>query len=211
MASSEPRIVWTRIRRTQVTQELLRRHARDGISVLDAGSRDAESMKFLPDYCRQGRLVALDWHNTVQGNIEFIKCDLEQTLPFADRSFDFVICNDVIEHVERKNHLLVELCRVAREHLVICLPNTQNLEYIVGLARGKMSGNYRFNIEDDQDRHRWVTYFKANNKFIQRAEQFELQEMYHIVKRGFMNDLGRLLRSKFVVFNQLYFLRRRFP
>jgi ubiquinone/menaquinone biosynthesis C-methylase UbiE len=206
---SEPKIVWTRERRTEITQALLRRHARDGLSVLDCGSRDGGSVKYLADHCKPGRLVALDWHNTVRGNVEFMKCDLEQPLPFADQSFDFVICNDVLEHVERKNHLLAELCRVARQNMIICLPNTQNIEYIVGLARGKMSGNYKFNIEDGQDRHRWVTYFHANNKFIRRAEQFELQEMYHVVKRGLVNDMGMLFKSKFVVFNQLYFLRRR--
>jgi ubiquinone/menaquinone biosynthesis C-methylase UbiE len=193
----------------QITQQLLKRYAHDGISVLDAGSRSGDSMKFISEYCEPGRLIALDWHNTVRGNIEFMKCNLEQPLPFADKSFDFVICNDVIEHVERKNHLLAELCRVAREHLVICLPNTQNLDYILGLARGKMSKHYRFNIEDDQDRHRWVTYFKANDKFIRRAEEFEIKESYHIVKRGFINRIGMLFRSKFVVFNQLYLLRRR--
>lgn len=166
-------------------------------------------MRYLNDHCKPGRLVALDWHNTIRGSIEFMKCDLEQPLPFADMSFDFVICNDVLEHVERKNQLLAELSRVARENLVICLPNTQNIEYILGLMRGKMSGNYRFNVEDGVDRHRWVTYFKANNRFIRRIEEFELMEMYHVVKRGLTNDIGMLLRSKFVVFNQLYFLRRR--
>ena len=209
MASSEPPIIWTRVRRMQITQQLLERYAHDGISVLDAGSRTGDSMKFIGEYCKPERLVALDWHNTIRGNIEFMKCDLEEPLPFADRSFDFVICNDVIEHVERKNRLLSALCRVAREHLVICLPNTQNLDYMLGLVRGKMSKHYRFNIEDCQDRHRWVTYFKENNEFIRRAQQFEVEENYHIVKHGLINHIGMLFRSKFVVFNQLFLLRRR--
>lgn len=208
--TSTPRVVWTRNRRREITQEIVNRHARDGLTVLDAGSRDGDTMKLLSNHCKPGRLVALDWHNTIRGNIEFMKCDLEQPLPFADESFDIVICNDVLEHVERKNQLMAELCRIAKERLIICLPNTQSLDYIFGLLRGKMSSKYKFNVEDGLDRHRWVTYFKANNKFISlRAQPYDLVEVYYVVKHGFLSTLGMLFKSRYVVFNQLYLLNKR--
>lgn len=44
-------------------------------------------------------------------------------LPFEDRSFDTVICCEVLEHVPETEQALRELCRVARHHLVLSVPH----------------------------------------------------------------------------------------
>jgi SAM-dependent methyltransferase len=44
---------------------------------------------------------------------EFMAADGEN-LPFADRSFDYVICNHVLEHVENPHKFLAEQFRVAK-------------------------------------------------------------------------------------------------
>ncbi len=48
----------------------------------------------------------------------------EPPLPFADASFDLVLCQDVLEHVpvEGRTSLLDELCRVTRRFLVLGAP-----------------------------------------------------------------------------------------
>jgi SAM-dependent methyltransferase len=50
--------------------------------------------------------------------------DLEDgVLPFEDRSFDTVICTDVLEHVDNIYAVYDELFRVAARHVIISLPN----------------------------------------------------------------------------------------
>lgn len=43
----------------------------------------------------------------------FVHADGEK-LPFKDKEFDYVICNQVLEHVEHPEAFVKELCRVAR-------------------------------------------------------------------------------------------------
>lgn len=44
-------------------------------------------------------------------------------LPFRDKTFDVVICSEVIEHVEDYEGLLLEMVRVARRSVFISTPN----------------------------------------------------------------------------------------
>jgi 2-polyprenyl-3-methyl-5-hydroxy-6-metoxy-1,4-benzoquinol methylase len=44
-------------------------------------------------------------------------------LPFADRSFDTVVCLEVLEHLHDPDRALLELARIARTSLVLSVPN----------------------------------------------------------------------------------------
>jgi len=52
-----------------------------------------------------------------------------KTLPFADESFDAVVCMEVIEHLPQAtlNSVLGELLRVARKYILISVPYRENL------------------------------------------------------------------------------------
>ncbi|OIN98939.1 MAG: hypothetical protein AUJ49_12100 [Desulfovibrionaceae bacterium CG1_02_65_16] len=54
-----------------------------------------------------------------------VQCDLNLPLPFADGSFDVVLCREVIEHVESVPHTLREFRRVLAPggRLVLTFPN----------------------------------------------------------------------------------------
>jgi SAM-dependent methyltransferase len=47
-------------------------------------------------------------------------------LPFADDAFDVVVCSEVIEHVEHPVETMLELCRVARQTVVL---TTEEVRY----------------------------------------------------------------------------------
>lgn len=51
-------------------------------------------------------------------------------IPFGDRSFDIVMCLQVLEHLEDRDFFsaLLELQRVARDHVVIGVPYKENLQ-----------------------------------------------------------------------------------
>ncbi len=53
------------------------------------------------------------------------KVNLEQTdrLQFEDSSWDTVICLDTLEHLNNLHVMCDELFRIAREHVIISLPN----------------------------------------------------------------------------------------
>lgn len=44
-------------------------------------------------------------------------------LPFPDRSFDLVVCMEVLEHLDDPRHGLAELCRVSARYLLLSVPN----------------------------------------------------------------------------------------
>ncbi len=57
-------------------------------------------------------------------------------LPFADQSFDVVVCCEVLEHLEDPARGLAELARVARERVLISTP-WEPVWSAMNLARGK--------------------------------------------------------------------------
>ncbi len=57
-------------------------------------------------------------------------------LPFADNSFDLVICCEVLEHLEEPARGLAELARVARSHVLLSTPR-EPIWRVMNLARGK--------------------------------------------------------------------------
>lgn len=61
--------------------------------------------------------------------IECVPANLNGPLPFADASFDFVVCQEGIEHMPNQLHLFQELNRVLRPggRAIITTPNYSNL------------------------------------------------------------------------------------
>jgi ubiquinone/menaquinone biosynthesis C-methylase UbiE len=104
--------------------------------------------------CGEGRLA----HHLLSHGIEperFVACDLSLAhvahaldpriefleasiydLPFASRSFDLVVCCEVLEHLEEPRRGLREVARVARNHLLVSTPR-EPLWRVMNVMRGK--------------------------------------------------------------------------
>jgi SAM-dependent methyltransferase len=116
--------------------------------VLDVGCDVAALGGLLPE----AEYVGLD----VVGDPD-VRLDLEHadSLPFADASFDCVVCLDALEHLDNLHRVFDELIRVTRRHVVLSLPNNwANARRPVGRGKGSI-GHYGLPVEPPADRHKW--------------------------------------------------------
>jgi 2-polyprenyl-3-methyl-5-hydroxy-6-metoxy-1,4-benzoquinol methylase len=67
-------------------------------------------------------------------------------LPYADNSFDLVLCTEVLEHLDKPRDALKELIRVSKKYLVISVPN-EPFFMLAQLVRGKNWSRFGNDIE----------------------------------------------------------------
>src|SRR5213594_1677607 len=104
-----------------------RRHA--GAAVLDLGCGFGAYSSALVDQGWKcvGCDINVDYLRTAAGEgLPVVGAD--SVLPFPDRSFDSVLMFEVIEHVPNVEKLLAEAFRVARNNVLITVPNSENIE-----------------------------------------------------------------------------------
>ncbi len=56
-------------------------------------------------------------------------------LPFSDRSFDLVLCSEVLEHLDEPEKAIAELKRVARSHVLITVPLEPYFDWLNRVGR----------------------------------------------------------------------------
>ena len=70
-------------------------------------------------------------------------------LPYADNTFDLVVCTEVLEHLERPADALAELSRVAKRYSIITVPHEPFFQ-MANLLRGKNVSRWGNDIEHIQ-------------------------------------------------------------
>jgi len=62
--------------------------------------------------------------------VDFLKCDMNNILPFRDNSFDHVLCVEGLEHLENTFHLFRELSRILKSggKLFLSTPNILSVQ-----------------------------------------------------------------------------------
>lgn len=138
-------------------------------SVLDVGADG----KYLKPYVEKG---GGSYYGIGFGENVDLEIDLDTSpLPFHDRSFDTVLCLDVLEHLEKIHFVFSELCRVSNQHLIISLPNPYHGFYKM-LRHGDYSSTnhlkfYGLPVEPPKDRHRWFFSLREAKAFLQHNAQ----------------------------------------
>lgn len=115
--------------------------------------------------------------------------DLEQgELPFPENSFDCVLCLDVLEHLEHIHQVFDELCRVARRHVIISLPNPLAIVYhrlsFGDYKPGQFTKFYGLPLEPPEDRHRWFFCYEEAEKFILYRAGLNGMRVVHMEPEG---------------------------
>jgi SAM-dependent methyltransferase len=100
----------------------------DSDSILDAGCGDGKITNRLVS--RYDKVVGLDRSREA---LRHVKADrilaTIDSLPFADRSFDLVVCAEVLEHLPFLAHprAVEEIQRVAARYIIVTVPNREDL------------------------------------------------------------------------------------
>jgi SAM-dependent methyltransferase len=137
----------------------------DTDSVLDVGCRRRELCEHLPPGTTYAGMDLFEPADVI--------ASAEEPFPFEENSFDSVVLADVLEHLDDPHAALDEAMRVARNAVVVLLPNLYTLFVRLHyLVRGRMpSGKYAFGVHPPEDRHRWIMNFDQAAAFTRgRAE-----------------------------------------
>lgn len=132
--------------------------------VLDVGADQGFLRPFIED--AGGKYVGVGYGEGVD-----LELDLEAgRLPYADRSFDTVLCLDTLEHLEAAHAVFDELCRVAREHVVVALPNSWAAVWhalrLGDYRPGQPLKFYGLPERPPEDRHRWFFTLSEARRFL---------------------------------------------
>jgi len=98
----------------------LRDRVTSGDRVLDVGTKDGRHLTGV-----DGRVIAVDLEpKATLSEVQYITAD-GFALPFKNNAFDFIVCNQVLEHVDDKNSLLKEIGRVLKSDglFLVSFPN----------------------------------------------------------------------------------------
>ena len=164
-----------------IVRELLAGRTPETTSLLDAGCRGCELRPHVED---RARYVGVDLMQNAAGSVDHVG-DIARGLPFPDRSFDYVVALDVLEHMDDFHAGMTELARVTRERLVVVLPNYAHLNVRWRFLRhGGLGNKYELPLGTVADRHRWVTVLPQTDRYM---DWFAEREGF-TVRRSQVND-----------------------
>ncbi|OSM00077.1 putative type 11 methyltransferase [Magnetofaba australis IT-1] len=103
-----------------------------------------------------------------------------EPLPYAERSFDTVLCLDVLEHLDNIYDVFDALCRVTDRYLILSLPNAW-ADFLTVLRDKPYQADGPFKFyglppEPPEDRHKWFFSWDEAERFVRvRGEKNGLQ------------------------------------
>ncbi len=98
--------------------------------VLDLGCGDGKTGKELLDKGFVVDACDMDTNNfNFKGLIPFKECNLNNSLPYPDQTFDYVIFMEVIEHIYNPSYVISQIHRILKPggRLILSTPNILNI------------------------------------------------------------------------------------
>lgn len=132
--------------------------------LLDVGCRDCALKPYVSavaDY------IGVDLVQNAQASVDYV-VDVSAGLGFDDRSFDFVVALDMLEHLDDLEGGLKELLRVSKKSLIVMLPNCAYITHRMHFfLRGRLgTDKYDMRYGGNHDRHRWLPTQEQTDNFM---------------------------------------------
>jgi len=170
----KPRLDWVR-----QNIHLLDYQLRGKTRILDVGGEDGFLFAGTGwDYT----VVDLDEYEVPDGG--FVHHDADKPWPFEDSSFDVVVLGEVLEHVEKPEHVWKEACRVARHMVLATIPN----EYEWDESKAPLiTREERMARDGFKDVENMARHFTSKSPFCKRVfSEKEKPHLWHV--RWFRRD-----------------------
>jgi hypothetical protein len=160
-------------------------------SVLDVGCRSRQMRDALPR--ETVNYLGVDLQPPAD-----VVASLEKGLPFDAASSDTVLALDVLEHTDDIYNSFAELCRVARNHVLLALPNLYEISVRKRFLLGqRISGKYGLPTDPPNDRHRWIFTFEEALMFTHIMAN---KSGFKVIEEGCLMGPGRgLIGIRYVV------------
>jgi len=113
-----------------LVQQYVREIAKDKniVKILDVGCGEGFISGLVQAHCKNVEITgvdyakeALDIARSLNRDITFIEGSIYQ-IPFEEKSFDIVLCTEVLEHLQNPVEAATELQRVAKRYLLVTVP-----------------------------------------------------------------------------------------
>jgi hypothetical protein len=159
-------------------------------SVLDVGC-DLNTLKEILGE----KVTGVDLYGAPDIKIDFEK---EKLTRFAARQFDFVVCTEVLEHLNNFHEMVEELLRVSRRYALVSLPNSLSIFTKWNIVFHDQPGKfYGLPFKKPEDRHRWFFGYKDIDRFFEhyaRKNDWTIRKKF-LVMNFSKSWKGRLMKS----------------
>ena len=151
-------------------------------TLLDAGCGEGFVVDFLarehPDLKISGVDIsedAIEYAKKNFGDEARFRTGSVYKLPFSDKSFDAVLCSEVLEHLDDPNRAVAELKRVARDYVIITVPLEPYFQWLNNMSQWLRLG------PDAEHVNFWTsTTFQAFVRVHFDDPQFSWKQLYQI-------------------------------
>lgn len=146
-------------------------------NVLDLGCGDGKLRDDLPKGIQYQGLDLREGKGIISHN-------LEKGIPFGDKSSDVIFALEVLEHLENIHFVFEEMLRVARNEMIISLPNMFHWSHRLRYFFGKIPMiKYTFYPQKQAnihlDRHRWLPSHESSVEFIKFNAKGRKTEVFY--------------------------------
>jgi hypothetical protein len=183
--------------------------------VLDIGCRD----KILKSKLKgEFKYIGIDFSENIHDE-EILIHNLETGIPSNIKKVDIITAIDVLEHLENIHDVYKQLFLVSNKLIIIALPNMAYYKFRINfMIHGTLSGKYFFNVNKQNDRHRWIPDCNSINKFIKfnTPDGWFFNEYNFITERKnnfimyFLEKLASKIFPNLFVYEKIYFFYKKY-
>lgn len=161
--------------------------------ILDAGADECYLKKYLND--------RVEYTGIGLGGNPDLKINLEQeSIPFPDKSFDVVICLDVLEHLDNLHDCFDQLCAVTKKYFILSLPNPLQCLWrrlrFGDFATDRMLKYYGLPLDKTDDRHKWFFNAVEAERFVRHRAKVNNMNVLQIDFEKYFSE-GKRKRTIF--------------